>query len=300
MYKSFLSTSFPAGRMHTILAKNFSLRDTVESGQIFRWHHDPEGFFHITCGSTIIKIRQKGNIVEYDCSNSGFGVKKFFGLEQDYRKIIESITKDDKIAAAVKKHHGLRLLEQDVWECTASFICSSFSNIPRIKKCIQNICTEFGNKISLGSYSSFSFPQPHHINDLEKLKKCGLGYRVEYLYKTAAMFSREKNKYSLPQLRKLGYEGAKKRLMELPGVGQKVADCILLFSCGYFESFPVDVWILRTMKNIYGKEIAAAAKKTKKITEKATADFARSYFGKYSGYAQQFLYHYSRSNNLRF
>ncbi len=301
--------------MNVLKANNFNLKATLDSGQIFRYSHS-NGVYYVVVGDSIIRLQQKGDKLFYDCSNSSFDVKKFLGLNHSYGKIISSISRDEKVSAAIKKHHGLRILEQDVWECTASFICSAFSNIPRIRQCIEKVAAAFGSSIDFDGFSTFSFPQPQQINDFVKLKRCGLGYRAKYLFETARIFENSGNEYSLQhnsavsgmcnrtmsdlQLRRLGYEEAKEKLLELPGVGSKVADCVLLFSCGFYEAFPVDVWINRVMMKEYGREInsfAAAVKiKNKKVNEKAVADFARSYFGKYAGYAQQFLYHNARTH----
>lgn len=284
--------------MAILKAQDFNLKATLESGQLFRYHLDSDGFYYIVVGGTIIKARQKGSVLEYECSNSSFGIKKFLGLNYNYRKIISSISRDEKISAAIRHHYGLRILGQPLWECTASFICSSFSNIPRIKQCIGKVAAAFGDEIEFCGFKSFSFPQPQQIDDFSRLKKCGLGYRAKYLFETAKVFSSNKQ-YSVQQLRKLSYAGAKKKLLELPGVGNKVADCILLFSCGFFEAFPVDVWIQRAMEAHYGSEIASFAAeaniKRKKVNEKIVADFARNYFGRYAGYAQQFIYHDARA-----
>ncbi len=280
--------------MKRLSAADFSLMATLESGQLFRYHKSNDCFYYVVVGNSILKLQQQGKIVKYSCSNSSFNIKKFLGLSHNYGEIIKSISKDGKIAAAIKHHFGLRLLEQDVWECAASFICSSFSNIPRIRQCLEKVAAAFGSRVSRGGYSAFSFPQPQQISDFARLKQCGLGYRAKYLLETAAVFASHRAKYSRQQLRKLGYAEAKKRLMELPGVGSKVADCILLFSCQFYEAFPVDVWILRAMQRLYGKQIAAAARKA---DEKSVAEFARSYFGSYCGYAQQFLYHYARTES---
>ncbi|MBI2142848.1 DNA repair protein [Candidatus Woesearchaeota archaeon] len=218
-------------------------------------------------------------------------------MNHSYSKIIKSISRDEKIAAAIRNHYGLRILEQGIWECTASFIISAFSNIPRIRQCIESIAAAFGNCIEFDGFKTFSFPQPQQISDLSKLKKCGLGYRAKYLFETAKIFSGSGDEYSLRRLRRLGYEKAKEKLLELPGVGSKVADCILLFSCGFYGAFPVDVWVKRAMIGNYSDELSkfAAARKPKKVTEKVIAEFARSYFGGYAGYAQQFLYHHART-----
>lgn len=283
--------------MKALRVDGFNLKATLESGQVFRYHKGSDGFYHVVAGDSIIRLQQKGDKLSYGCSNSEFNVAKFLGLTHSYSEIINSISHDEKIAAAIKEHYGLRIMEQGLWECTASFICSSFSNIPRIRQCIEKVAAAFGDEIELGSFKSFSFPQPEQVDDFSRLEKCGLGYRAKYLLNTAKMFSENSDSYSQQQLRKLGYEGAKNKLMELSGVGSKVADCILLFSCGFYEAFPVDVWIQRAMVESYGNELrkfAAAVKK--RVSEPVVADFARSYFGSYAGYAQQFLYHHARNH----
>ncbi len=287
--------------MKRFTAENFNFSATLESGQVFRYRYDSSsGFYSVVVGDALIRIRQNGTTVEYDCGNNDFDVKKFLGLSHSYSKIIDSISLDEKICAAIKKHYGLRILEQDVWECTASFICSAFSNIPRIRQCIEKVAATFGSSIDFDGFSTFSFPQPQQLNDFVKLKRCGLGYRAKYIFEAARIFENSGDDYSLRQLRWLGYEKAKEKLIELPGVGSKVADCVLLFSCGFYEAFPVDVWIKRVMERHYGSEIAsfAAAGKmrAKRLNEKVVANFARSYFGEYAGYAQQFLYHNARSH----
>ena len=283
-----------------ILAEDFNLKATVESGQIFRWSRrsNSENSYDIIVGDTIISVRQDGSRLDYGSSND-FDVEKFLGLNHNYRSIIANISKDKIIAATIKKHHGLRLIEQELWECTASFICSSFSNIPRIRQCIEKVAATFGDKIEFGGVKSYSFPQPQQINSFAKLKKCGLGYRAKYLFETAKLFASSED-YSQQQLRQLSYVKAKDWLLQLPGVGSKVADCILLFSCGFHEAFPVDVWIQRIMEANYSSEIASFAanssSKAKKLNEKTIAGFARHYFGKHAGYAQQFLFHNARTS----
>ncbi len=280
--------------MNRLEASNFSLKATLESGQVFRCRSS-NGFYYVVVGGSIAKLQQKESDLFYGCSRKNFGVEKFLGLNHSYGEIIASISKDEIIAAAIKKHYGLRIIDQDVWECTASFICSAFSNIPRIRQCIEKVAAAFGDRIEFEGFKTFSFPQPQQISDYSKLKRCGLGYRAKYLFETARIFSANSDSYSLQQLQKLNYEKAKERLLELPGVGSKVADCILLFSCGFYGAFPVDVWIQRAMVGSYGRELNKfAAARKKKVSESVVADFARLYFGEYAGYAQQFLYHHSR------
>jgi N-glycosylase/DNA lyase len=263
--------------MKSITARDFSLKATVESGQIFRWQF-VNGYYYIIVGDVILKVQQKGSKLFFETSKP-FDVRHYLGLDAPYSAIIRSISKDAYVKKAVAANYGLRLVRQPMWECLASFICSSFSNIPRIKKNINSISQQFGRHISLGSYHSFSFPQPQAVVESE-LKTCGLGYRCDYLQRTSLAVAQRPR--LLQDIGKLPYCEAKKKLMELPGVGAKVADCVLLFAYGKYEAFPVDVWISRAMK----RYISA--------NEIKTAEFARNYFGKYAGYAQQFLYHYER------
>ncbi len=272
---------------------NFNLAETLGSGQLFRYICGSDGFYRVVAGNSIILLRQKGNAIEYECSN-GFDVKGFLGLSHNYGGILASIAKDEKIAAAIKSHYGLRILGQGLWECTASFICSSFSNIPRIRQCIEKVSATFGSSIEFKGFSTFAFPQPRQVSSLQKLEECGLGYRAKYLFETAGIFCGSDG-FSQGRLRKLGYAGAKEKLMELPGVGSKVADCILLFSCGFPESFPVDVWVGRAMLANYGRQIGKFAK-GKKVNAKVISEFGRNYFGSYAGYAQQFLFCDARVN----
>jgi N-glycosylase/DNA lyase len=227
----------------------------------------------------MLKLQQKGSRLFYETSKT-FDVRHYLGLDVSYSAIIRSISKDSYIKKAVAANYGLRLIKQPLWECLASFICSSYSNIPRIRKNLNSIAETFGKPISLGSYRSYSFPMPQEIVGA-KLKCCGLGYRCDYLQKTS--FAVARRPQLLRDIARLPYAAAKKKLMELPGVGEKVADCVLLFACGRFEAFPVDVWIKRAMERYC------------RGGEKKVAEFARSYFGKYAGYAQQFIYHYERS-----
>ena len=187
MQKNLTNRPAAAACMKLLRTSNFNLKATLESGQVFRCHRS-NGFFYVVAGDSIVKLQQKESNLFYGCSRKNFGVEKFLGLNHSYDEIIASISKDEKIAAAVKHHCGLRILEQDVWECTASFICSAFSNIPRIRQCIEKLSATFGDRIEFDGFQTFSFPQPQQISDFSKLERCGLGYRAKYLFETAKIF----------------------------------------------------------------------------------------------------------------
>jgi N-glycosylase/DNA lyase len=167
---------------------------------------------------------------------------------------------------------------------------------------LSNLCRKFGDKICFDGYNFYSFPIPERLAKAtpKELAKCGLGYRAKYVSETAKMVS--ESRYELESLRKIAYERAKEELLNFPGVGLKVADCVLLFSLGKFEAFPVDVWIKRVILKYYeghfSKEFICKISSKKSLTnmeyEKLNL-FGREYFGKYAGYAQEYLYHYERT-----
>jgi N-glycosylase/DNA lyase len=183
-----------------------------------------------------------------------------------------------------------------------SYICATYKNIPAIKQMLFNLCRKFGDRISFETDSFYAFPSPQTLakTTAAELTKCGLGYRANYVIETAKKVHKED--FDLERLRKMPYGEAKEALLEFPGVGSKVADCALLFSLSKLEAFPVDVWIKRIIlkyyPNRFTKEFVEQISRRKAITpseyEKLN-HFGRTYFGKYAGYAQEYLYHHERT-----
>jgi len=264
-----------------IKAANFDLKHTLECGQLFRYEKKGS-FYYLAVRGRIIKLKQEGDFLDFEGASKKF-IIHYFALDEDYGKIIKKLKKDKHVASAIGKYPGLRICRQDSWECLISYICSSASNIPKIRKNINNLAKSFGKKIRLGNYISHSFPAKNEIRNLCIIKSCGCGFRSRYIFETA----KKADEKWLKKLEKLSYEKAKKELMRLPGVGEKIADCVLLFSLGFSEAFPVDVWIKRAMEELYFKG--------KKTSEKRIREFARKKWGRYAGYAQEFLYHYRRN-----
>ncbi|MEM3154997.1 MAG: DNA glycosylase [Candidatus Woesearchaeota archaeon] len=258
--------------------ENFNLQHTLESGQFFRyektgnWYVCQERDKHF-------KISQIGNKLEFSGTNKKY-IKKLFGLDQNYSKIIKELSKDNTLLPAIKKYHGLRIMQRDPWETLVSFQCSIFSNIKKIKLNMNNLAKAFGEKKTTHN----TFPEPGALNNLDKIKKCATGFRAKYIFEANKMV----NDAYFEKLKKKSYEKAKAELMKLPGIGEKVADCICLFSLGKLEAFPVDVWIERIMTKHYFDN-----KKTKHREIRA---FAKEKWGNLAGYAQQFLYHWGRLN----
>lgn len=252
--------------------KDFDLASTVESGQIFRWRKEGKGYL-INHGDQKFSVAQNGSVLEFDGTTPAF-IRRFFGLDVDYARIKRELRKDPALRQAIDAYPGIRIIRQDQWECMVAFLCSSFSNIKKIQLNLRKLAECFGK--------DGTFPSPPQINDHEKIKACSTGYRSKYIHETAKSVSPA----FFSSLRRKPYQEAKSRLMELPGIGEKVADCICLFSLDKTEAFPVDVWMQRVMEEQYFGG--------KKTPIKAIRAFAAERWGNLAGYAQQYLYHWRR------
>jgi N-glycosylase/DNA lyase len=277
----------------------FDLDATLCCGQAFRWDRRGEWWYGVV-RENAFKIRQVGDFLEFENAEEKF-VNTYFGLHDDLPKILQQVSKDEHIKSAVKAFKGLRLLRQDPWECLISYICATYKSIPVIKQMLSNLSKKFGAKINFDGYNFRTFPSPEKLAKatLKELAKCGLGYRAKYVSETAKMVYEG---FELESLKELSYEKAKKELLNFLGVGLKVADCVLLFSLEKFEAFPVDIWIKRVILKYYAQhfpnELTARIPNKKSLTNleyERLSSFGRKYFGKYAGYAQEYLYHYERT-----
>ncbi len=259
----------------TLPVKDFSLKTSLESGQFFRFKK-VDDWYYVTLRDTLFRVRQNGNLLEFEgCSQSV--LSNFLGLNCDYAAIIHSVAKDACMENAVSCCSGLRILRQDPWECLVGFVLSSASNIKRITSNVNSLAT--GAELKLGSEVSHALPRP---GELTAIHSSRLGFRAKYLAEINSIVTEA----WLSKIEKLPYDSAKQKLMTLSGVGEKIADCVLLFGYGFLESFPVDVWVQRVMQENYCPELK---------TPSQIAGFGRKYFGKHAGYAQQFLYHWRRT-----
>ncbi len=206
-------------------------------------------------------------------------VSHFFALDSDLKEIARQIDVDPVIHAALQRYRGLRIIRQDPWECTASFILSSFNNILRLTGMIETLSLRFGDQ--------GVFPRPEALAKVSErvLRNCGLGFRAPYL-KTAAQ-AVASGSAPLEDCRRLEDDELRRSLCKIPGVGEKVVECILLFAYGRAAAFPVDVWIGRSMRAWYFRN--------RKVTDRQLREFARKHFGPYCGWAQQYLYCTARS-----
>jgi N-glycosylase/DNA lyase len=226
----------------------------------------------------------------------------YFGLEDDLQKISAEIGKDPHIRKALSAFWGLRVIRQPPWECLISYICATYKNIPAIQHMLLSLSRRFGEKLVFDGYAFYTFPTPEKLAHASEasLASCGLGYRAKYVQATSKRIF--ESSFELESLRQLPYEQAKKQLCRLAGVGSKVADCVLLFSLGKTEAFPVDRWVERVILNHYFQQLAPElAQRLSRKDGLSNSDYAklnefgRQYFGKYAGYAQEYLYHYERT-----
>jgi N-glycosylase/DNA lyase len=277
----------------------FWLDVTLCCGQVFRWDRVGEWWYG-GARDEVFKVRQVGGKFEYANVNESF-VTHYFGLDEDLQKIVNTINRDAHIRKATREFWGLRLIRQDPWECLISYICATYKSIPAIKHMLNNMAKKLGKKVLYDGQEFHTFPTCEKLAAATEkdLWDCGLGYRARYVLETSKQI--RKDQIDLEDLKKAPYAEAKKVLMEFPGVGAKVADCVLLFSLEKTEAFPVDVWVKRVILNHYGDKLQdGLAQKLEAKQGLSNGDYerlnawGRSYFGKHAGYAQEYLYHFER------
>jgi N-glycosylase/DNA lyase len=283
--------------MDFVKVTDFDLASTLECGQFFRYRKESVGKgsgkhdeYIINQRQLIFRLWQERDRLYFSGVPKEF-VVSFFRLDEDYASIIKSISKDEFIRKAIKANYGMRIIRQDPWECLISYICSANNNIPRIRDNVRQISRAFGKKLvdDDTDIDGFAFPEPGKINDHETLKACKVGFRSKFIHEA----NQNVDELELVALRKKSYEEARDELIKLNGVGDKIADCVCMFSLDKLEAFPVDVWIRRVMLEQYFKDKTEA--ELKKVKNSDIQAFAREYFGKHCGYANQFLFFYRRS-----
>jgi N-glycosylase/DNA lyase len=277
--------------MHTInlsCDQQFSLDQTLGCGQVFRWDRADNGWWFGVVDRHVIKIRQNGPHLAFEGATVPF-ITDYFSLDMDLQSIVVSFNRDPFIDIAVRRCAGLRLIRQPGWECLISYICSTNSNIPMIRRRIMTIAERYGTKIFFEGKTYYAFPEPSAIAcpGREQLESCKLGYRTPYVFNTACAISTMEQWEET--ITSMSFEAARRELMKLSGVGPKAADCILLFAFQKYESFPVDVWIRRIMQQHYIRtlknDVALTCREYDLIRW-----FARKHFGEFCGYAQEYLY----------
>ncbi|MDO5018308.1 MAG: DNA glycosylase [Lagierella massiliensis] len=274
--------------------KNFNPKHIFECGQAFRWEKNEDNSYTNIAFGKIINVSSKDdtvtlkNVSEEDFINIWID---YFDLNRDYDEIKLKLSNNETMIKAMEFGYGIRILNQDYFETIISFIISANNQINRIKKSIEIISQQYGNVI--GEYNGktyYSFPTINelakaNITDLREI--CRVGFRDKRILETSnKIMNRE---FNLEDSKKYDSIKLYEELLKLPGVGPKVASCIMLFAYGRSEIFPVDVWIKRVMEILYiGHE----------TSKKNIGVFANEIFGEYAGFAQQYLFYYGRENKI--
>ena len=269
---------------------SIDIDNSINSGQVFLWEKHGSDWYGID-GQDVLKINKNGVIKSIRNLKTDF-----FRKNDSIEEIIKSISKDKTVKKAVKEYEGLRLFRQDPFQCLISFIISSNSNIQKIKNSLEKITKKFGKKVKIQNKEFFLFPEPEKMAKatIDEIKSCGVGYRAPFIKEAAKMVILKKIDFEY--LKKCDYHEAKKNICLVPGIGNKVADCIMLFSLNKLQAFPLDTWMIKILEKYYSKEFKI---ETKTITQKQYEllhEKIVKHFGPYCGYAQQFLFKMEREN----
>jgi N-glycosylase/DNA lyase len=284
---------------------DFNLAATLECGQAFRWTRDAAGWYTGVVGKEVWRLRQNGNVVEW-CSEGHASARPigattvaqkrdlpkhmgdYLTLDLALPAIVATFPTDDALLQAVKAHWGLRVLRQDPWETLASFIASSTKQIVQIRQIVAQLATRCGEPLAAGHYS---FPSIETIARAtpQQLLACKLGFRAKYLLTAAQMIDSGRVRFA--DVPAMEYERALEELQKIPGVGEKIANCVLLFAYGFRQAFPVDVWVSKALRQLYFPGRPPSAPRLRAFIE--------THFGPHAGYAQQYLFCYVRSQAAR-
>lgn len=272
--------------------KDFNLSHIFDCGQCFRWNKEEDGSYTGVVKNKVINVEQNGSTVIFNniSIDDYHIVKEYFDLNTDYTEIKKAVNTDEIMAEAIKFGEGIRILNQDEWETMISFMISANNRIPMIKKVIENLSTSFGDFIcNYRGRDYYSFPTAEQLSAaaVEKIQECKAGFRSPRIKEAASRFLKEKD--IIYNIKNTNYDEGLAYLKTYAGIGDKVANCILLFSMRQFDTFPVDVWVRRVMQTLY-------VDKDTKDTD--IRKFAENKFGKLSGYAQQYLFYYARENGI--
>ena len=258
---------------------DFDIAKTFECGQCFRWNADENGIYTGVAFGCAARVRQINDsiFVTYNGNDFEDVWRDYFDLDRDYENIRRHICIDDFMRSASSFGAGIRILRQDSWEALCSFIISQRNNIPRIKGIINTLCKEFGEKLVFGGKGFFTFPPASTLARLDEADLAPLrcGYRAQYIIEAARAVVG--GSLDLSTISRLSPQDARAELKKVRGVGDKVADCVILFGFNMLDAFPVDVWINRAISTYYGR------------------DFDPAVFSPYAGVAQQYIYYYTRN-----
>ena len=271
-------------------APEFDLAMTLDSGQTFHWRSEGGGFVG-TIGEVPIYVEQREESLRFEGGTPEL-LAHYFALDHPLANICASFPDDAVMNEARRYCRGLRILRQPKWECLATFICSSMKQVAHIRQMSDALRRRFGGERRSAITRCTLFPNAQALAEASEadLRECGLGYRAKNLLLTATMVS--SGRADLAAWTALPDATLREELCQLPGVGAKVANCVMLFAYERLEAFPIDVWIARVLKERYFP-------RKRRLTEKQMRNFSQGYFGPHGGYAQQYLFHHARKTTLR-
>ena len=298
-------------KLRRLAANDFDLEKTLNCGQVFHWEKKGAGYMG-AIGDKAVYVEQRGDRLHF-AGVSAKAIADYFSLDHPLAEICRSFPRDPAMIAARDFCQGLRIIRQPRWECLATFICSSMKQVAHIRqislalrKCFRAEKRSRAAKSSLAENTSdaeknsgaekityvtdvYDFPSAARLarSTEKQLRKCALGYRAKNLLATARLVAR--GEADLEAWSELPDAELRARLCELPGVGAKVANCVMLFAYERLRAFPIDVWIERVLKQQYFP-------RKRKVTALQLREFCDRYFGEHGGYAQQYLFHHARKS----
>ena len=295
-----LAKEHPCGEIENMgyvsIDQPLDLKLSLTMGQAFRWQSKNDGWYSGVLRGKLFHVKETAGGVDYRVGGSdGVEVantqwdgplRSYFRLDTDD---IENIYADlrgrqDALIPALERYRGMRVLRQEPWECLVSYLCSAPASVERISQDMETLAGEYGERVTLDGDARYTFPGPEVLAGANEssLRRLGLGFKAPRIIAAARLVSR--NEGELDRLRAVPYQDAKNRLMEYPGIGPKVADCICLMALDKLEAFPIDRHIRRAAIDIAGS----------KMTDAAMVRWAQQHFGPYAGYVGQYLFHEQR------
>jgi N-glycosylase/DNA lyase len=279
----------------TFPVNDYDLDATLASGQVFRWSYQTP-FWTGTIGSRWVRLGLRNSTLSamtVEPVTDWSWLTHFLQLELDLNQVLLTFPVDEPMRVAVSQCRGLRLLRQDPWECLASFILSSSKQIVQIQQIVSNLCRRYGEPLATLSSCApmHAFPTAARLAQATEveLRDCKMGFRAPYLLGTAQAIA--SGQLDLVRLSRVPVDLARAELMSLPGVGRKIADCVLLFAYGFPSAFPIDVWVMRGLQQLYFPRCRPKPERLRRFVEE--------HFGPNAGYAQQYLFHYMRTRAVQ-
>jgi N-glycosylase/DNA lyase len=273
-------------KLTQIRAPDFDLEKTLNCGQVFHWEKSGNGFVG-AIGDQAVYLEQGGNALRF-AGAGATAIADYLSLDHPLADICRSFPSDAAMIGARDFCRGLRIIRQPRWECLATFICSSMKQVAHIRQISLALRKRFGDEKKIGGTQVYAFPGAARLarSTEKQLRECALGYRAKNVLATARLVA--KGGADLDAWSKLPDDELRARLCALPGVGVKVANCVMLFAYGRLRAFPIDVWIERVLRQQYFP-------RRRKVSAQELRAFCDEYFGEHGGYAQQYLFHHART-----